>query len=132
MHDSRPSRSKPRWYQYGLRSLVVLTVVVSVGLGWLGSRLQRVAGELGSNFPLSMHVWATGLAVRHSGDPSSTRCEVDHFKSPPPGLVEALYRRRWIVLKALVESGLKTVSANERFAGRPATCGVVSDRRAHL
>ena len=45
MHDSRPSRSKPRWYQYGLRSLVVLMVVVSVGLGWLGSRLQRIAGE---------------------------------------------------------------------------------------
>ena len=45
MHDSRPSRSKPRWYQYGLRSLLVLMVAASVGLGWLGSRMRRIVSE---------------------------------------------------------------------------------------
>ena len=30
-----------RWYQYNLRSLLVLTLLVSVGMSWVAVRMQR-------------------------------------------------------------------------------------------
>ena len=45
MLDSCAARPKPRWHQYGLRSLLVLMVITCAGLGWLGSRLRRIVAE---------------------------------------------------------------------------------------
>lgn len=45
MNDSDPPKPKLRWYQFQLRSLMVLFVVVCLGLGWLGSKIRRIVGE---------------------------------------------------------------------------------------
>jgi len=55
MDDSRPPRPKRRWYQFRLRTLLLLVVLVSVGMSWFTVKLHRarrqraaVQGILGS------------------------------------------------------------------------------------
>ena len=45
MNDSRPPKPKLRWYQYQLRSLLVLIVVLCLGFGWLGGKIRRIVSE---------------------------------------------------------------------------------------
>lgn len=45
MNDSKPPKPKLRWYQYRLRSLMVLMVVLCLGFGWLGDRIRRIVAE---------------------------------------------------------------------------------------
>ncbi|MBC8872532.1 MAG: hypothetical protein H8E44_24120 [Planctomycetes bacterium] len=41
MNDSLRPGKKRRWYQFGLRTLLVLILVAGVGLGWLGVKVQQ-------------------------------------------------------------------------------------------
>jgi hypothetical protein len=36
MTDSDPQKSKRRWFQFRLRTLLLLTFIVAVALSWLG------------------------------------------------------------------------------------------------
>jgi len=41
MNDSRPPKPKRRWYQFRLRTLLVVTLVLAVGLSWIAVKLQQ-------------------------------------------------------------------------------------------
>ena len=41
MGKSDPQEPKRRWYQYSLRTLLLFVAVAGIGLGWLGSKVQR-------------------------------------------------------------------------------------------
>jgi hypothetical protein len=41
MTDSDPPKPKGRWYQFRLRTLLLVRLVLGVLFGWIGSRLQR-------------------------------------------------------------------------------------------
>jgi hypothetical protein len=41
MNDSRPPKPKRRWYQFRLRTLLVVTLALGVFFAWIGSRVQR-------------------------------------------------------------------------------------------
>ncbi len=38
---NHPRKPRRRWYQYSLRSLLVLTLLVSVGMSYVAVRMQR-------------------------------------------------------------------------------------------
>jgi len=40
-NDSHPPKSKRRWYQFSLRTLLVFMLVCGAGLGWLAMKMQR-------------------------------------------------------------------------------------------
>jgi hypothetical protein len=41
MNDPRPPKPKPRWYQFRLRTLLALTLLVGVGLSWFAAKMHR-------------------------------------------------------------------------------------------
>jgi len=41
MTDTRPRKPKRRWYQFRLRTLLLVTLVLGVLSGWIGNRVQR-------------------------------------------------------------------------------------------
>lgn len=43
MQDSIPPRSTLRWYQFSLRTLLVVVLLLSVFFGWFASRVQRAS-----------------------------------------------------------------------------------------
>ena len=43
MNDCRPPKPRLRWYQFSVRTLLIVVLVLGVFFGWLGSRLQRAA-----------------------------------------------------------------------------------------
>jgi hypothetical protein len=45
MNKSNPPKRKRRWYRFSLRTLLLFVLVVGVGLGWLGSKLQPLRNE---------------------------------------------------------------------------------------
>ena len=44
-NDSNPPKTKRRWYQFRMRTLLVVVTVVTVPLGWVGWRLEQARGE---------------------------------------------------------------------------------------
>ena len=40
------TKPKRRWYQYRLRTLMLLMFVAALGLGWVGWKVQRIRSEL--------------------------------------------------------------------------------------
>ncbi len=46
MNDSIPPKRKLRWYQFSLRTLLVVTLIAAIGFGFLGHRIQRVRNEI--------------------------------------------------------------------------------------
>ena len=45
MTGSRPPKPKRRWYQFSLRSLLVLTLIVAIGMSWLAVRLRQAQNQ---------------------------------------------------------------------------------------
>ena len=45
MNDSNPPKPKLRWYQFSLRTLLIVVLVLGVGLGLLGRKVQRIRRE---------------------------------------------------------------------------------------
>ena len=42
MTNSNAAKTKRRWLRYGLRSLLVLVLLLSLPLGWYGWKVQKV------------------------------------------------------------------------------------------
>ena len=74
-----PRKHKRRWFQFSLRTLLIFTVVVAVGAGWLGNRVERKRQEREAAEAI---VKLGGLAVHYY--------EKGSEKSPGPDWVRSL------------------------------------------
>jgi len=82
VNDSRPPKPKRRWFQFSLRTLLVFVVVVGIGFGWLGSKLQRA----GKNREAAAEVQRVAAEIESLGGMVGME-----FPKPPPNRLEKLF-----------------------------------------
>ncbi|MBN2291622.1 MAG: hypothetical protein JXM70_04305 [Pirellulales bacterium] len=52
MSDSQPPKPKLRWYQFSLRTLLIVTLIAAIGFAWVGYRIQRVRNQISATAEL--------------------------------------------------------------------------------